>query len=451
MGLAIAMGDKDANTDINLLTKSFKSFASATFARPQAGRLLTRIGLGHFITSVVMSCGLYQALFDSAPLQAGLKKFFGDHTSLFGSARTRHHQCSTRVAVIATKEFGEKPHLITSYNRSKVGADSDFDREDDETKGMKIWEAGLATSAAPVYLPPFKKAETGIVYFDGALHMNCPAPGAVEEVRKIWPEHTPSVDVLLSIGTGIQEAEVKIPKAIRIGGFAEICRSFHRQLDCEHQWDQFVASGASTSIRDRLYRLNPPIDEHLQKVTLWQWDKMDKLEAMVERQMEETVWASRVSEVANALLANLFYFEPAFEAAPSFVDLASTGRRQTEAVTEIQGTIRTRLRHGSLELRRLLNRVGGLSYTKLSALSREKTSSAPVKYEPWAEITAFTTIKEQVKQSRQPFRVPVRFSEESEAKSILVAVRFKDSRVPVPISGFPASLHELHTKAKSWD
>ncbi|EXJ60327.1 hypothetical protein A1O7_04479 [Cladophialophora yegresii CBS 114405] len=453
VGLAISMGDKDADTRTSVLTKAFKSFASATFLHRRSGRLLERLGLGHFVTSVVMSFRLYQAQFDSSPLQAGLERFFGEHTSLFSSARTRHHQCSTRVAVVTTKEFGKRAHLITSYNRATLGSGNDFDREDDEGRGMKIWEAGLATSAAPFYLPPFKKTETGNVYFDGALYMNCPAPGAVEEVKKIWPENTPSLDVLLSLGTGIQESEVKIPKAIRIGGFAEICKTFHEQLDCENQWENFWSSGATDGIRDRLHRLNPPIDEDLQKVALYQWQKMDDLEAMVQRQMEEPDWRARIGHVTTALLASLFYFEPDAEAplSPTTPTPIAPGAQDEIVPTEIQGTIRTRLRHGSGELSRLLNQVTGLSWTKLSASSRGISISPSMQHEPWTEVPAFTTIKQQVLDAGCAFRVPVHFTEPSETKSLLVAVRFRDSAAPLPISGFPVSLQNLYAKARAWD
>ena len=431
------MGSRDDSTQTDLLTKSFKGFASATFAHPQVGRLLTKLGLGHFVTSVVMSVGLYDALFDASPLQKGLKAFFGEHTSLFSSARTRHHQCSTRVAVVADNNFGENMVLITSYNRSTLGSHGDFDREDDDSNGMKIWEAGMATSAAPVYLPPFRKVETGAVYFDGALHENCPAPAAVEEIRKIWPEKSPPLDVLVSLGTGIQESEVKIPKAIRIGGFAEICRSFHRKLDSEHQWEQYRKSGATDGIRDRLYRLNPPIQEHLQKVKLWQWDKIDKLEQMVQQQMKEPDWRTRIRSTAHALLANLFYFEPD----------NNTAHTVTDMPTEIQGTIRTRLRHHSHELILLLDRVSGFVYTKLSTSSRRTSDNLAMQHETWTTMSGFATLRTKVKHSGQLFRLPVKFSEVSETKSLLVAVRFKDSSAPVPISGFPTTIREMREKA----
>ncbi|KIW89518.1 uncharacterized protein Z519_09674 [Cladophialophora bantiana CBS 173.52] len=430
------------------MTTSFKDFASSTFRHPRAGSLLTKIGLGHFVTSVVMSFGLYQALFDSAPLESGLKDFFGSQTSLFGSARTRHHQCSTRVAVVATVDFGKRAQLITSYNRPNLGSSSEFEREDDETKGMRIWEAGLATSAAPFYLAPFNKTETGILYLDGALHMNCPAPGAVEEIRKLWPEHPPSLDVLVSIGTGVQDSEVKIPRAIRIGGFEEICRSFHSKLDSETQWQEFAASSATDAFRDRLHRLNPPIDENLQKVTLWQWDKMAKLEEMVRRQMKEGEWRKRIDEAANDLLASLFYFEPHANEPSSANNLTPTGTQHVNGAPEIHGTIRSRLRHGSAELNRLLDRVKGLFYTKLS-MSRPPSSL--LQHDPWTEIAAFHTIKAQVMVSRQPFRVPVRLGETSETRLLVLAVRFKEASAPLPISGFPTLLHDLHVKARSWD
>ncbi|KIY03273.1 uncharacterized protein Z520_01740 [Fonsecaea multimorphosa CBS 102226] len=456
IALGRTMGDRNADTQTSLLTKAFKSFASSTFVHPRAGSLLTKIGLGHFVTSVVMSFGLYQALFDSTPLENGLKDFFGDQTSLFGSARTRHHQCSTRVAVIATKEFGKRAHLITSYNRPNLASSSDFEREDDESKGMRIWEAGLATAAAPFYLAPFKKAETGILYFDGALHMNCPAPGAVEEIRKLWPEHTPSLDVLLSIGTGIQDSEVKIPRAIRIGGFEEICRTFHSKLDSENQWQEFIASGATDGIRDRLHRLNPPIDVNLQKVTLWHWNKMAKLEEMVQRQMREPEWVARLDNATNALLASLFYFEPdAVQPSASTNNLTPTGTRHVSnnsAAPELHGTIRSRLRHGSAELLRLLSHVKGLFYTKLS-MSRA-SPSALLQHDPWTEVAAFHTIKDKVvEQSGQRFRVPVCLEESSEggSKLLVLAVRLKDCSAPLPISGFPTLLHDLHLKARSWD
>lgn len=445
------MGDRWGSTQASTLTKAFTSFARATFSHPRAGPLLTKIGLGHFVTSVVMSFGLYQALFDASPLEAGLKQFFGKHTSLFGSARTRHHQCSTRVAVIATKEFGQRPYLISSYNRPNIGSCSDFEREDDENKGMRIWEASLATSAAPFYLPPFKKAETDAVYFDGALYLNCPAPGAMEEMRKLWPADTTQLDFLLSIGTGIQDSEVKIPKAIKIGGFAEICRVFHSKLDSENQWQQFYESGANAGIRDRLHRLNPFIDESLQKVTLWQWEKMAKLEEMVARQMKEPEWKAQVDHVADVLLANLFYFEPdPFEPA-SANNLTPTGTQHFNTAVALEGTVRSRMRHGSVELGRLLDRVTGLFYTQVPTSSSDRFHSSPSQRESWTEIAAFITVKEQVKQLKRLFRVPVRLSETPERASLVLAVRFRGSYSTIPISGFPVSSDDLRMRAKLWD
>lgn len=448
VALAVAMGDENGDTHATTLTKAFTSFASKTFAHPCAGPLWSSIGLGHFVTSMVMAIRWYRSLFDSAPLESGLKAFFGENTSLFGSARTRKHQCPTRVAVIATKDCGDRPCLISSYNRPSVMSGGDFEREDDERKAMKIWEAGLATSAAPLYLPPFKKVETNTEYFDGALHLNCPAPEAWEEMSKLWPDGSASLDFLLSMGTGKQESEVKVPKVIRIRGVTEICRSFHSKLDSENQWQEFYRSAALAHVRDRLHRLNPVIDRDLQKVALWQWEKMAKLDAMVARQMKEPEWKTRIDNLTYTLLASLIYFEPDPSEPLSASSLTPAGTRHFNMDVAIKGTVRSRLRHHSIELTGLLDKLSGLFYTTISTWSSHRFHYSQVQPDRWVEIKEFASVRDRVKQS--PFRVPVCLKS-SESELLVLAVRFKGSASTVAISGFPAHLNDLHNKARLWD
>ncbi|KXX79887.1 Phospholipase A I [Madurella mycetomatis] len=71
-------------------------------------------------------------------------------------------------------------------------------------KDMRVWEAALATSAAPYYLPPFKKTNTGTMYVDGAVFANCPAANAYAETQALWPNHAASLDLLVSLGMGRQ-------------------------------------------------------------------------------------------------------------------------------------------------------------------------------------------------------------------------------------------------------
>jgi len=65
---------------------------------------------------------------------------------------------------------------------------------------MAIWEAALATFAAPIYLPTFRKDTT--IYVDGAMYANCPVRLALEGKDRIWHHDGASLDVLVSLGTG---------------------------------------------------------------------------------------------------------------------------------------------------------------------------------------------------------------------------------------------------------
>ena len=73
-----------------------------------------------------------------------------------------------------------------------------------ETHGRcwKVWEAGRATSAAPMYFPPFEDK-----YIDGGTMANNPTLDAmveiVEQTEREFPDKRPSFGMVLSIGTGI--------------------------------------------------------------------------------------------------------------------------------------------------------------------------------------------------------------------------------------------------------
>lgn len=150
----------------------------------------------------------------------------------------------------------ETEHIITNYNRP-LGGWTRFEREGDADKDMKIWEAALATPAAPFYLPPFYKKPGNADYIDGAVYANCPAKVANEEVGKLWPNEGISLDILLSLGTGRQaKKKPKIPKATRYGVFIPILHMFERQMDTDRIWDDLVRN---SHVRDRLRRLNPNV------------------------------------------------------------------------------------------------------------------------------------------------------------------------------------------------
>jgi patatin-like phospholipase/acyl hydrolase len=443
IALALAMQEKS----LNEMTETFVMFATDTFSRPTAGDVLTKMKIGHLMTKIFMALGITTTMFDPSPLRRGLVKFFGKDTRLFSMARERKHQCSTRVAVVAATEKGNTKCLIASYNRPDLSNGSDFEREDDDEMGMKIWEAALATSAAPLYLPPFKKLETAKEYVDGALYANCPAETALAEMKKLWTQNATSLDFLLSLGTGQQRKEIKIPKMVRIGGLAEMFRSFHNNLNTEKLWERFLQTGDAEAVKGRLHRLNPSINE-LGYVSIFHYGKMGPLLSLIDRQMTEPRWSEEVQGIADTLLANLFFFEPGDDNQGSLTTLSVEGTSSLKGSFALTGTIRSRLRHKSAELMSLLSKVLGFSYAVLHEQCRPHTTELPSNLR-WREVEDFQRMRSEVQDNRRSFRVPVSFqgSKESGAPHVL-AVRMKERPGRwIPISGFPVTLVELVRRA----
>lgn len=438
------MYDKKAEeheTSLNIITQEFITFATQTFKRPKSTGFLGT-GIGRAMAKVAIALGLTDTMFDSEPLKQGLQKFFGKNTSLFSMARVRKHQCSTRVAAVATTSAGDTKCLIPSYNRPNLSNSPDFEREDDDDIGMKIWEAGMATSAAPFYLPPFKKKETGKVYVDGALYANCPAETALREMKHLWPREGASLDFLLSLGTGHQKKEIKIPKRIRIGGLEEIVRSFHNNLDTQRLWNEFLATDSAEAVKARLYRLNPTIDTSIGYVSIFHCEKMAEMQDMV----EQNINLSEVQDIADQLLANLFYFEPDADRIV-ISELAPTQRRGNPLT--ISGTIRCRLSHGSSELEFLLAKVYQIAYASLRGATNSRAMDLPRELE-WATIYSNVTgpnLRDEFHRFRASISIKGSMNS-GDAHVIALSMKERPGKM-VPISGFPMTFSQLIQRTNS--
>ncbi|KAL9609786.1 MAG: hypothetical protein Q9167_005464 [Letrouitia subvulpina] len=221
---------------------------------------------------------------------------------------------------------------ITNYSRSSTGQESDYlVREDDLEDELRCWEAAYSTSAAPTYFPPYYYEAKRQSYIDGALHRNNPIQILEEERRAIWQDETPP-DILLSVGTGIQiEAEGVakflsksektvmwlLPMGIR-GKLAIGLDVIQSTLDCNRQWDEFVASTRwDRKISHVCHRLNiglkdapPHIDNFstiasLKREAKWYLSKSRKTYLNENYTSEHR----HIQVVARRLTAALFYFE----------------------------------------------------------------------------------------------------------------------------------------------
>lgn len=79
-----------------------------------------------------------------------------------------------------------RPRTLKSWNAVK-----------DSRRDLSMWEAGLATAAAPTYFPPFHAGERALI--DGGVVANNPSALAFAEARRRWPEEE---ILLVSLGTG---------------------------------------------------------------------------------------------------------------------------------------------------------------------------------------------------------------------------------------------------------
>lgn len=104
--------------------------------------------------------------------------------SYFGDAKLSD---AKKDVMVTTYDIAERrPRILKSWNAAK-----------DARRDMAMWEAGLATTAAPTYFPPFSTDERALV--DGGVVANNPSALALAEARRRWPDEEV---VLVSLGTG---------------------------------------------------------------------------------------------------------------------------------------------------------------------------------------------------------------------------------------------------------
>jgi calcium-independent phospholipase A2-gamma len=91
--------------------------------------------------------------------------------------------------------------MYSSNMRLPVRLRSYSSRMDPASSGIKIWEAGRATTAQPSVFPPISIGETGITYIDAGIGYSNPAKEALDEAVRIW--QVSGISCIVSIGSGM--------------------------------------------------------------------------------------------------------------------------------------------------------------------------------------------------------------------------------------------------------
>jgi hypothetical protein len=429
-------------------------------------------------TYALMILRLSQSVFSSEALREALQEhFWPKDTALFApSLHTGLMSSGTRVAVTSAKDLGQTACLITSYNHPSRPLSNDsatvlvMEREETIDKDMKIWEAALATSAAPFYLLPYEKPETKKLYVDGAVYANCPAGVAYSEMEQIWPGEEAPLDTLVSLGSGLQKAKPAqdIPSLVNMGFFVSLRAMFQRQTDSKSGWATFRDRIAPPAIRCRLNRLDPPLGQP-DYVEMYDWQKIDELKHTVE-QWTQGEAQGQVRGVANTLLAALFFFEPDGEVTVRQRNATSARNNNLfdTSLDLLPGSIRCRLGHGTPELMKLLSeKVEYFGYYHLPPTLHG--TSAPnalqqvslVPQAMWQRIrmsargrdarASEMLYSEAVGESVvQKFRLPYTFAVKKgdAGGSHVLAVKLARCEALVPISGFPSAHADLVRRSK---
>jgi hypothetical protein len=238
-----------------------------------------------------------------------------------------------------------------------------------------------------------------------------------------------------------------------MGFFVSIRAMFQRQLDSNSSWKSFKQQTAPRNIRSRLYRLNPPLKgDH---VDLYDYERMEDI-ANSATGWTKDAGAAQIQEIANTLIASLFFFEP------DDVEATKLSRSAQRHLSDpsydvLAGSIRCRLGHGTPQLERLLGKmVEGFSYTQIYSDNIAEVSQV----QNWTDIShppGQTQLLEVMASEPQPagghaikkFRLPYTFVVKKHNCMLQVlAVKLKRCENKIVISGFPSTLADLQRRSK---
>ena len=148
-------------------------------------------------------------------------------------------------------------------------------------RNAKIWEAGRATSAAPVFFAPIQIGDLGSTFADGGLRNNNPIQELKIEARQIWPdESTHPWGVFVSIGTGEQT-----PKDLEPGIKPLIEALFSIATDARMKVFEFVENNPELVKAGRLFRFNVPLG--MDDIGMERWQEKAAIESATERYLTE--------------------------------------------------------------------------------------------------------------------------------------------------------------------
>lgn len=200
----------------------------------------------------------------------------------FGEARLRDSKKDVMVTAYDIAE--RRPRTLKSWNALT-----------DPRRDLSMWEAGLATAAAPTYFPPFHAGERTLV--DGGVVANNPSALAFAEAQRRWPQE----DILIvSLGTGRVRKPYLASEVKKWG-----------PLEWVGPMIDFLFAGASDSTdyvleqclpKGRYYRFQCDVPAECSAMDNASKENIEKLRAIASTFVDDA--RNEISHAVTALLAN---------------------------------------------------------------------------------------------------------------------------------------------------
>lgn len=388
--------------------------------------------------------------YKSSRLCDALKREFTETLYFFGSSD--QFRLETKVAVVTSDPTRNKTRLVGNYRREcDESSTYDFERPQNPTMELKMWQAVYATMADPQHFAPLRLGKS---YSGGGSTCANQADLALAEARKIWPD-TVEPDVLLSVGTGqdrkailaeLTSEAVDTSSTHNNTSLRGLLRKAQKSskwllrgdkdvLDAERAWRDFITANPEKSpqrMTRKCVRLNidfgqeepPPQDRESQ---------IRRISTLASDNIQETSLQAALRNVAYRLVATSFFF-----------------RVESRCKSTISGRICCRFEEHSDEVRGLglvlADRAKGGFQPFFTTLTIPESGADGLRVVISSDLLSLMT--EQGQFELPEITIPL--ANDEETTSINICFMERDSLEPegYPISGFPRKLFSVGSTSR---
>lgn len=302
-------------------------------------------------------------------------------------------------------------------------------------------------------------------YLDGGLAYNNPVYLAMNEYWKIWPSsESRCPDILLSLGTGLFEGHnVELPRLVNDSWLSNLFNNYLANPNSENTWERFREDYSGREDPEVYYRLNfqfsaGPGHPQMDYCRLDEYAKIEELLrhfddafSKAERRSSGLYDAKyrlpsahdfndQIDQIANLLIAKLFYFEPS-----NGQEISYQGKQPSY---KLCGKILCRLERNSTQLKKLVGRVHSFHAAEGSHAANMECGPA---------LDTWDDIKTAVHDSDRRFEIEHTIETVDTTKTQIVFVKLipehgHGSIPTLPISGFPCTFKgKMQSKPGSHD